>query len=110
MKFLYVVKGCIPVFLENDYVKPFSEVLDWNRASITVHLADLNRIHDILGFISSSKEEEMRGQVNLVMHLSTLCVCMYEGTCLLEFPSLSIFLSVMFSILCFDGTHVCSLL
>jgi hypothetical protein len=61
-----MMMGCIPVFLENDYVKPFSEVLDWNRASITVHLADLNRIHDILGFISSSKEEEMRGQVSFL--------------------------------------------
>ena len=40
--------GCIPVFVCDTYVLPFSEVLDWTRASVSIREENLERVMDIL--------------------------------------------------------------
>ena len=46
------------------YVLPFSEVLDWSRASIRVHPHDVYQLFDILEKISEEQETELREQVS----------------------------------------------
>lgn len=46
------------------YVLPFSEVLDWSRASIRVHPHDVYQLFDILEKISDEQETELREQVS----------------------------------------------
>ena len=44
-----MMMGCIPVILEDDfYVLPFSEVLDWKKASVTVLEEDVSQLVSIL--------------------------------------------------------------
>ena len=58
------VQGCIPVIVVDGYVLPFSEVLDWSRASIRVHPHDVHKLFDILERISDEQETELREQVS----------------------------------------------
>ena len=46
------------------YVLPFSEVLDWSRASIRVHPHDVDQLFNILEKISDEQETELREQVS----------------------------------------------
>lgn len=55
--------GCIPVFVVDGYVKPFSEVLDWQRASVTVREEDLGNLVDILKKISVTEIKLMQKKV-----------------------------------------------
>lgn len=55
--------GCIPVIVADGYVMPFSEVLDWNRASVTVREDDLDKVVKILQGYSVDRVLEMRQQV-----------------------------------------------
>jgi len=64
MQLHYYIQGCIPVIVTDGYVLPFSEVLDWSRASIRVHSHDLNKLFTtILTKISTEYETELREQV-----------------------------------------------
>ncbi|XP_039259213.2 exostosin-2-like [Styela clava] len=47
--------GCIPVFATDGYIKPFSEVVDWTRASVTVRYEDLPNVVNILRKISPTE-------------------------------------------------------
>ena len=54
------------MIVTDGYVLPFSEVLDWSRASIRVHSHDLNKLFTtILTKISTEHETELREQVRL---------------------------------------------
>ena len=46
------------------YVMPFSEVLDWSRASVRVHPHDVHKLFDILDKISDEQEAELKEQVS----------------------------------------------
>ena len=61
-----LLQGCIPVFLQDDSILPFSEVLDWERASITIPTGSLYQVHDFLSGVSAKREEELRHQVSLI--------------------------------------------
>lgn len=61
------MQGCIPVFLQDDTILPFSEVLDWTRASITIPTGSLYQVHDLLKGISPKREEELQQQVSLIV-------------------------------------------
>lgn len=65
------MQGCIPVFLQDNSILPFSEVLDWARASLTIPTGSLYRVHDLLEGISAKKEEDLRQQVSckLLLHV-----------------------------------------
>jgi len=55
------------VVVVDGYVLPFSEVLDWSRASIRVHSHDVDQLFDILEKISTEQENELREQVSEYM-------------------------------------------
>ena len=58
------------------YVLPFSEVLDWSRASIRVHPHDMHLLFDILDKISDEQEAELKEQViNRIALSDTLHNC-----------------------------------
>lgn len=55
--------NCIPVVVADGYIMPFSEVLDWKRAAVTVREDDLHLVLDILKAFSMERIYEMRQQV-----------------------------------------------
>lgn len=52
--------GCIPVVVADSYVMPFSEILDWNLASITIHELQLRDIMRTLKAVSPHRIAELR--------------------------------------------------
>jgi len=63
LRFLEVLKqGCIPVILSNNWVLPFSEVLDWSRAVIWADERKLTDIPFILRNISHKTIFQMQQQ------------------------------------------------
>ena len=53
------------MFLQDGSVLPFSEVLDWSRASVTIPTGSLYRVHAMLEGVSARRQEELRQQVSL---------------------------------------------
>lgn len=58
--------GCIPVVVADEYVLPFSEVLDWKRASVRIREDELLDVVGILKGISEDRVSEMRSQALLI--------------------------------------------
>ncbi|XP_010610816.1 exostosin-2 isoform X2 [Fukomys damarensis] len=54
--------GCVPVVIADSYILPFSEVLDWKRASVVVPEEKIADVHGILQSIPSRQVEEMQRQ------------------------------------------------
>ncbi|XP_065670451.1 exostosin-2 isoform X3 [Hydra vulgaris] len=48
-----MMMGCIPVIMMNDYVLPFSEVIDWSRAAVIVRE---QQIGDVMSILNNIKE------------------------------------------------------
>ncbi len=60
------VQGCIPVILDDDYVLPFSEVLDWSQASVRCWSHDMVGVASQLRDIPHSSIHEMREKVRFL--------------------------------------------
>lgn len=58
--------GCIPVVVADEYVLPFSEALDWKRASILIREDELLDVVGILKGIPEARVAEMRSQALLI--------------------------------------------
>ncbi|KAL7992295.1 hypothetical protein Chor_016551, partial [Crotalus horridus] len=58
--------GCIPVVIADSYVLPFSEVLDWKRASVVIPEEKMPELYNILQSIPQRQIEEMQRQVELL--------------------------------------------
>ncbi|VTJ66308.1 Hypothetical predicted protein [Marmota monax] len=54
--------GCVPVIIADSYVLPFSEVLDWKRASVVVPEEKMSAVYSILQSIPQRQIEEMQRQ------------------------------------------------
>uniref|UniRef100_A0A673TZG9 Exostosin-2 n=1 Tax=Suricata suricatta TaxID=37032 RepID=A0A673TZG9_SURSU len=54
--------GCVPVVIADSYVLPFSEVLDWKRASVVVPEEKMSEVYSILQSIPQRQIEEMQRQ------------------------------------------------
>lgn len=55
--------GCIPVIMADNYVMPFSEILDWNLASIQIRESDLHSVMSVLKAVSKQKVMELQKHV-----------------------------------------------
>ncbi|KAK1335703.1 hypothetical protein QTO34_003496 [Cnephaeus nilssonii] len=55
--------GCVPVVIADSYILPFSEVLDWKRASVVVPEEKMADVYSILQSIPQRQIEEMQRQV-----------------------------------------------
>ncbi|KAJ6637227.1 Exostosin-2 [Pseudolycoriella hygida] len=54
--------GCIPVIMVDNIVMPFSEIIDWTLASVSIREADLHSIATVLTSVSQQKIDELRIQ------------------------------------------------
>ncbi|XP_065384349.1 exostosin-2 isoform X1 [Macaca fascicularis] len=54
--------GCVPVVIADSYILPFSEVLDWKRASVVVPEEKMSDVYSILQSIPQRQIEEMQRQ------------------------------------------------
>ncbi|KAL1786187.1 exostosin-2 isoform X1 [Sigmodon hispidus] len=54
--------GCVPVVIADSYILPFSEVLDWKRASVVVPEEKMSDVYSILQNIPQRQIEEMQRQ------------------------------------------------
>uniref|UniRef100_A0A8C2W053 Exostosin-2 n=1 Tax=Chinchilla lanigera TaxID=34839 RepID=A0A8C2W053_CHILA len=54
--------GCVPVIIADSYILPFSEVLDWKRASVVVPEEKIADVYSILQSIPRRQIEEMQRQ------------------------------------------------
>ncbi|GFN83266.1 exostosin-2 [Plakobranchus ocellatus] len=59
-----LMAGCIPVVVADGYVMPFSEVLDWTRASVHIIEEHLPIVYDILKKYSPERIVDMRRQIH----------------------------------------------
>ncbi|EDO39195.1 predicted protein, partial [Nematostella vectensis] len=57
-----LMMGCIPIVVSDDYILPFSEVLDWKRAAVVVSENEIDRIPLILKDYSQNQIKDMRLQ------------------------------------------------
>ncbi|XP_063970876.1 exostosin-2-like [Lytechinus pictus] len=58
--------GCIPVIISDAYILPFSEVIDWKRASLVVREDRIPDLPDILHSIELEHIHQMRRQVRFL--------------------------------------------
>lgn len=54
--------GCVPVVIADSYILPFSEVLDWKRASVVIPEEKMSDVYSILQNIPQRQIEEMQRQ------------------------------------------------
>ncbi|NP_001120887.1 exostosin-2 [Xenopus tropicalis] len=54
--------GCVPVIIADSYVLPFSEVLDWKRASVVIPEEKMFEMYSILQAVPQRQLEEMQRQ------------------------------------------------
>ncbi|KAG5583042.1 hypothetical protein H5410_053669 [Solanum commersonii] len=47
--------GCVPVLIKDNYVTPFSDVLDWDTFVVTIHVKDIPNLKKILMDIPQDK-------------------------------------------------------
>lgn len=52
--------GCVPVLIKDNYVTPFSDVLDWDTFVVTIHVKDIPNLKKILMDIPQHKYLEMQ--------------------------------------------------
>lgn len=57
---------CVPVLISEDYVLPFSDVLDWDKFSVRVSVAELPELKRILTAIGDEGYAALRRRVRQV--------------------------------------------
>lgn len=59
---------CVPILISQNYILPFSDVLDWNSFSIQIEISDIENLKDILLGISEEKYRRLQEGVKEVKH------------------------------------------
>ncbi|CAB4015514.1 Exostosin-2 [Paramuricea clavata] len=59
-----LMMGCIPVIIADNYVLPFSEVIDWPRAAVIVREEQISNVYEILTSYTPQEITDMVKQVN----------------------------------------------
>lgn len=57
---------CVPVLISENYVPPFSDVLNWKAFSVQIEVKDIPKIKEILMGISQSQYLRMHRRVKQV--------------------------------------------
>ncbi|KAL3502609.1 hypothetical protein ACH5RR_037058 [Cinchona calisaya] len=57
---------CVPVLISQDYILPFSDVLDWNSFSVQVSVNELPNLKNILSGISEDRYRGLHNRVKQV--------------------------------------------
>uniref|UniRef100_A0AAG5DJ14 Exostosin-2 n=1 Tax=Anopheles atroparvus TaxID=41427 RepID=A0AAG5DJ14_ANOAO len=55
--------GCIPVIMADNYVLPFSDILDWELMSLRIYESNLHTVVPVLRAVSAQRVSEMQAQV-----------------------------------------------
>lgn len=58
--------GCIPVVVADNIVLPFSEVIDWTLATISIRETDLHSVMTVLKAVSPQRIDELQKQVKFL--------------------------------------------
>ncbi|CAK9190830.1 unnamed protein product [Sphagnum troendelagicum] len=61
-----ILNGCVPVIISDNFVLPFSNVLDWNKFSITVLEKDIPNLKKILTAVPDATYHAMQGRLKHV--------------------------------------------
>jgi len=61
-----ILNGCVPVIISDNFVLPFSNVLDWNKFSITVLEKDIPNLKKILSAVPNATYHAMQGRLKHV--------------------------------------------
>lgn len=61
-----IYNDCVPVIIADNFVLPFSEVLDWEAFSVTVPEKDMPRLKRVLMEIPEMRYREMQGRLKRV--------------------------------------------
>ncbi|KAM0918525.1 hypothetical protein ACQ4PT_009029 [Festuca glaucescens] len=64
--------GCVPVLVSDGYAPPFADVLRWDAFSVSVPVADIPRLREILERIPTAEVERLLDGVRLVKQHFTL--------------------------------------
>lgn len=59
-----LMMGCIPVILADNYVLPFSEVIDWKRAAVLIREEQISDVYKILKTFTFQEISDMTKQVD----------------------------------------------
>jgi len=69
-RFIEVLQtGCIPVLLSNNWVLPFSEIIDWKSSAIWADERLLLQVPDIVRSVESERVMALRQQSQLLWHM-----------------------------------------
>ncbi|KAF5401094.1 EXTL2 alpha-1 4-N-acetylhexosaminyltransferase [Paragonimus heterotremus] len=60
--------GCIPVIADDNFVLPFSEVLDWSKIAVRVRYAELEQLPTILTSFRSTEIAQFQSQVEFIFN------------------------------------------
>jgi hypothetical protein len=64
--------GCVPVLVSDGYAPPFADVLRWEGFSVSVPVADIPKLKEILERIPTAEVERLRDGLRLVKQHFTL--------------------------------------
>ncbi|EXB80725.1 putative glycosyltransferase [Morus notabilis] len=57
---------CVPVIMSENYVLPFSDVLNWDAFSIKVEVSDIPRLKEILSAVWEEKYRKLKEGLQVV--------------------------------------------
>ena len=66
----------IPIYIYDECFLPYTELLDWSKMAILIHINDINQLYSIITSITETQINEMRNYYTKYEYLFT-----YQGMC-----------------------------